>query len=48
MNPEEFKKGVKEIQFIGKGSYGKVIEVEYLGKKYALKKISKIEIEKKD
>ena len=47
MNPEEFKKGVKEIQFRGKGSFGKVIEVEYLGKKYALKKISKIEIEMK-
>ena len=44
MNPEEFKKGVKEIRFIGKGSFGKVIEVEYLGKKYALKKISKIRI----
>ena len=44
-NIKEFIKNSKNLEFLGKGSFGNVYKLEYKGKKYAIKKISKEKID---
>ena len=44
-NIKEFIKNSKNLEFLGKGSFWNVYKLEYKGKKYAIKKISKEKID---
>ena len=48
MDEDEIKKAIKNIKpndYLGKGSYGYVYKLDFKGKKYAIKKISKLLID---
>ena len=45
MDLNKFQKEVKELNFLGNGSFGVVFEAEYAGKRFAIKKIPKSKID---